>query len=79
MRRPTMTLRCVADRHSAPRERIAEFNANDGSGRGGLISLRVLDDGRFVVDIYRCDAEVIVRTPEHAGGAPTADGRDVSA
>lgn len=45
-RRPSLTTPCVADHYCDKRtERIAEFDANDGTGTGGLIQLRRLESG----------------------------------
>ena len=57
-KRPTIKSPCVADRHHADGERIAEFSAPNG--KGGLISLRQMDDGQLVISLYRLDAGVIV-------------------
>lgn len=55
-KRPSVTTSCVADSYSMACERIIEFNSNDGTGRGGLISLRVSPDtGAFVVNVYRLE------------------------
>jgi len=54
----------VADRWAGPHERIVEFNANDGTGRGGLISLRVMPSGEFRVSLYRMDGVTVDVAPE---------------
>ena len=59
MSRPSVTTRCVADSYAMRNERIVEFNANDGTGRGGLISLRVTDSGAFVVNVYRVEGATV--------------------
>jgi hypothetical protein len=64
-KRPSVTT-AVADRYARGNSRIVEFNANDGSGRGGLISFRVLDDGTFQVEIYRTDRQVRVIAPRES-------------
>lgn len=60
MAKPTVTLRCPANQHAGPNERIIEFSSANG---GGLISFRDMPDGGLVVDVYRCDASVEVRAP----------------
>lgn len=58
-KRPSVVVNCVADKYAVPGERIVEFGFGDGFG--GLISLRTLQDGTHVVDVYRC-LGVVVRT-----------------
>jgi hypothetical protein len=61
--RPTVTLRCPAQAHSAVNERIIEFSAPNGNG--GLISIRQLTDGTVVVEPYRLDDGVkVIAQPE---------------
>jgi hypothetical protein len=59
--KPTATLRCPANAHSAPRERIVEFSVvcDDGELRGGLLSLLNTGDG-LLLRIYRADPGVRV-------------------
>jgi hypothetical protein len=62
-RRPSVQLPCIADRYAATGERIVEFNANDGTGRGGLISLRLRgegEEGALLVELYRLSDGVVV-------------------
>lgn len=61
MRRPTVRVNCVADRHHAPAERIIEFS--DHTGAGGLISFSTSSTGTLIVDVYRTDANVRVVSP----------------
>jgi hypothetical protein len=57
--KPKVTLKCVANTHTSPEERIIEFShrrAGDGSEvAGGLINLMRFGDGSLRVCIYRCD------------------------
>ncbi len=65
-KRPSVTVNPVADRYSMQGERIIEFSSEVG---GGLISLRVSNDGKqLLVDLYRCDPTVVVRTPSTSEG-----------
>jgi hypothetical protein len=51
-------------------ESIYEFSAVvDGELRGGLLSLRVMNDGTLRVDAYRCDPGVWVVGPERAAAS----------
>jgi hypothetical protein len=62
MAKPRVTLKCPANAHTGPDERIIEFS--DGVGAtGGLISFRRMRDGRLRVEVYRTDPEVEVVTP----------------
>ena len=60
-----------ASQYAGPMELIREFG-DDKSG--GLISIMRTADGKLTVDIYRQDADVVVRvgTPDHppAVGVP---------
>ena len=58
-KRPSVQLNCHADQYHAPNERIVEFNANDGSGKGGLISFCIID-GRLRIALYRMSEGVMV-------------------
>lgn len=49
----------VANGYASDNEQIIEFSSPNG---GGLISFALQDDGRLVVDVYRTDATVEVRT-----------------
>lgn len=60
MAKPSVSTRCVANAHTAANERIVEFSSSVG---GGLISFREVD-GRLIVDVYRCDDTVTVRSNE---------------
>lgn len=64
----------TASRYAAPGERIAEFNANDGSGAGGLLSLHTRDRASeglvpFSAHLYRLDGEVLVTVSDAAPGS----------
>jgi hypothetical protein len=61
-RKPSIKTRCVANCYAGEDQTIAEFSTPAG---GGLISVRYLPaENRVVVDVYRVDATVTVRTPE---------------
>jgi hypothetical protein len=56
MKRPSVNLKCSADRYAAPNERIIEFSSESG---GGLIDL--CDVGEtLLVSVYRTDDSVEV-------------------
>lgn len=57
MKRPKVTVNCVASRYAGPGERIIEFSSANG---GGLISLFCREDGTLAVDVYRTDHTVTV-------------------
>lgn len=70
-RKPRVTLKCPANVHSGPTERIVEFShiCNTAAGRvlrGGLISFQELDNGRLNIQVYRLDPgiDVMVTVPE---------------
>lgn len=56
MKKPTVTLRCVANQYAAPNERVVEFD-------GGLIRLRKLANGGTSVELYRLDDTTVVAVP----------------
>lgn len=61
--KPTVTLKCPANAHAGPKERIVEFTngyTTSTEHKGGLIRLRNLADGTLVVTIYRVDDGVTV-------------------
>ena len=60
MRKPRVTVNCVANHYAGRGERIIEF-FSDRAQAGGLISIREADDGRLIVDVYRHDDAVEVR------------------
>lgn len=73
MRKPSVTLSCPANAHSSPGERIVEFSFPDlrdsaGCPVGGLISLRTLNDGTPLVDVYRTDGAIRVLAPKEQPG-----------
>lgn len=60
MRKPSLTLRCVADHYAINGQRIAEFSfpeASDGKGSlpGGLLSLQYREGAAPLVSIYRTE------------------------
>lgn len=62
-KRPGVNLRCVADQYcDKSRERIVEFHDAE-TDLGGLISFTRRDDGRLIVNIYRCDSGVMLAMP----------------
>lgn len=61
IKRPRILSPCVADRAHGPGERIVEVSFPGGAG--GLISLRVLPDGRNLIELYRLDPSIIARLP----------------
>jgi hypothetical protein len=63
-RKPRVLTKCVANTHAARNERVIEFSSDAG---GGLIAFRVAEDGTLLVDVYRCDATVIVRHDTEIG------------
>jgi hypothetical protein len=86
MRRPFLTLRCVANTFASDGERIAEFSfpaAADGRGElpGGLISLRYRGDGLPpLVNLYRVsgcevDTPAIAEARRQAGALRSLIGR----
>lgn len=73
MRKPSVTLSCPANAHNSPGERIVEFSfpeLRDSAGCpvGGLISLRTLNDGTPLVDVYRTDGAIRVLAPKEQPG-----------
>ena len=78
MRKPTVTTNPVANQYAGPAERIIEYSAGE---LGGLISLRSTDDGRLIVEPYRHDNGVEIRTarPAVLETIPTPDGNAVTA
>lgn len=57
-KKPWITSKCVANAYADSRkETIAEFW--DGK-RGGLIALRVTEDNKLLVNLYRLDPDVVV-------------------
>lgn len=64
MKKPSVNVNPVANKYSAPDERIVEFTFDNGVG--GLISFRTVN-GTPTVEIYRCDMSVIVSTPINKG------------
>ena len=59
MPKPRIVTNCVANHYAAPNERIIEFDGTDRD-HGGLISIRIMDDGRMRVDVYRQGSKVDV-------------------
>lgn len=56
-RKPIVRVASPADSYAAPNERIFEFSGvpNAGDLPGGLISFRILDDGKVLVEPYRME------------------------
>ena len=65
MKKPRITVNCVASKYSAPEERIIEFSGNTPE-QGGLIQFRFHGNGKLYVEVYRqgCDVVVHVAKPE---------------
>lgn len=61
-RKPRVTVKCVANARAADNERIVEFS-DPRTGKGGLLSLRLMDDGTLYVEAYRLDEGVVVAAP----------------
>ena len=63
MPKPKVALKCPANMHTLPDERIIEFTFPGTQGdlyqQGGLISFRVIN-GVGYVDVYACDLDVVV-------------------
>lgn len=59
MKKPKVTVNCVASRYAGHNERIIEFSGNN-TNQGGLISLSFTDDGKVRVDVYRQGSDVVV-------------------
>lgn len=57
MSKPSVNVNPVANQYTERDERIIEFSSSAG---GGLIGLKVMDDGTLRVDVYRCDPTVSV-------------------
>ena len=63
--KPSVSLKGPANAHARESERIIEVSFADG--RGGLIRLDTLDDGTHVIEPYRLDAGIRVRSSEASG------------
>lgn len=57
MKKPKIITKCVANNYASPNERIVEFS---NGTIGGLISFRILDDGKMSVHVYQQDPAVTV-------------------
>ena len=57
MAKPSVNTNPVANQYTGRTERIIEYSSPNG---GGLISLRVMDDGTLRVDLYRHDPTVTI-------------------
>lgn len=66
MKRPSLTIRSAAwhATYATPFERYAEFSSVNG---GGIIGIRVMDDGTVRVEVSRCDDTVVVIAPARPG------------
>ena len=67
MPKPKVTLKCPANTYTRPDERIVEFSSR-AAGRlaGGLIRFADLPSQRLLVNVYRCDKEVLVIDPRQS-------------
>lgn len=63
MSKPRIHTRCVANTYAGPNERIIEFGAGS-DGTGGLISFRIMDDGRLSVQLYQLSGKLDVTVGE---------------
>lgn len=59
MTKPKVLTNCIANRYTNKNERIVEFSGGM-SDTGGLISLRLREDGVLVVELYCLENEVEV-------------------
>jgi hypothetical protein len=61
--KPTVKTKCVAAEYAAPNERIIEIH-DHATKKGCLVSIRVVQ-GDLVIEVYRGDDGVIVRSNGH--------------
>jgi hypothetical protein len=73
--KPRVIVNCVAGKNEMPNEKIIEFGGETDE-QGGLISFRILEDGRMLVDVYRRGAKVQIADDLASRGAPTPKGWD---
>lgn len=67
MPKPKVTVNPVANNYAGPNERIIEYSVRGPGGTlGGLIALRLADDGTLVVDLYNHDKDVDIRVGKGA-------------
>ncbi len=64
-KRIKVTTRCVADRYSAPNEKIVEFSSDVG---GGLVSFRIGADNHMHIQVYRTDPNITVSHDQFSPG-----------
>ena len=66
MSKPRVTTKCVANTYAAPNERIIEISSGNrrGTGNGCLVSIRDMDDGTLLIQVYRADGGVEVTGPD---------------
>lgn len=73
--KPKVTLKCPANVHTGPNERIVEFTFPGTNGdvyqQGGLISFRTYN-GVGYIDIYNCDRDVVING-SRVGDGDTGD------
>lgn len=65
MNRPSIKSPCVADISHGPDERIAEITFPDGTG--ALLSVRINNDGKKVIELYRADPDIMWFVPKVPG------------
>lgn len=75
-KRPSVTLRCPADRSAFPGQRIIEFSFPDGSG--GLMSFATDGQGRPTIAVYRHDDPIVVAVCSSGTRRPVARRRSPS-
>lgn len=62
MPKPKVTVNPVANNYAGSNERIVEYSVRGPNGTlGGLIALRLTDDGTLVLDLYNHDKGVDIR------------------
>lgn len=59
MKKPKITVNCVANQYAADNEQIVEFSFSNGIG--GLISLRSTEGGKIIVELYNHDSGIEIR------------------
>lgn len=74
MTKPKITTKCPANQHTLPNETIAEFSVRKGGKLlGGLISLRLSDNGELHVSVYQTDPGVVVIGASPIGNSPAEE------
>lgn len=74
MRKPSVNTNPVANKYTGPHERIIEVSSAYG---GCLIGLRLMQDGRLLVDVYREDPTVNVLHGQGACASVRSQGLSV--